>query len=256
MAEAGRREEEDAALLPHRAGRAELGRFLDGLRAPEGALTVASAAGAPEPASSLLSRSAWLFARQRDAVDGMLRRSTTGAYLFWAPDAVHLVVPPFPVRRGETRPGWWTEPLRAMLTSQPRVGVVLLRLQGYAVGVFQGDALAASKVGTANVHGRHKAGGWSQQRFARRRENQARELFDRVCRHVQEHFLPVERSLDYVLLGGERQTLLGFQERCPYLAKFGPRLLTRTLLVHRPDRAALDGILTEVWKSQVLSLLR
>ncbi|MSQ11311.1 MAG: hypothetical protein EXR48_01215 [Dehalococcoidia bacterium] len=186
----------------------------------------------------------------------MLSKSTTGAYLLWAPAAVHVIVPPFPVLQSETRPGWWTQPLRDTLASRPKVGVVLLRLQGYAVGVFQGDTLAASKVGTAHVHGRHKAGGWSQQRFARRRENQARELFDRVCQHVQEHFLPVERTLDYVLLGGERQTLLGFQERCPYLAKFGPRLLARTLQVHRPDRAALEGILKEVWKGSVLSFLK
>ena len=33
--------------------------------------------------------------------------------------------------------------------------------------------LAASKTGSRLVHGRAAAGGWSQHRFARRRENQA-----------------------------------------------------------------------------------
>src|ERR1700722_15549747 len=61
--------------------------------------------------------------------------------------------------------------------AQRTVGVLLVRLGGYAVGVFTGSPprLAGSKVGTRPVHGRSAAGGWSQQRFARRRDNQASE---------------------------------------------------------------------------------
>ncbi|MCW2936077.1 MAG: hypothetical protein JWM19_7039 [Actinomycetia bacterium] len=57
------------------------------------------------------------------------------------------------------------------------VGVLLVRLGGYAAGVFTGSPprLAGSKAGTRPVHGRSAAGGWSQQRFARRRDNQASE---------------------------------------------------------------------------------
>lgn len=54
-----------------------------------------------------------------------------------------------------------------------RVGVVLVRRGGYAVGVFDGRRLLSSKVGQAYVQGRTKAGGWSQQRYARRRQQQA-----------------------------------------------------------------------------------
>ena len=47
-------------------------------------------------------------------------------------------------------------------------------------GVFSGypPALADSKVGSRLVHGRSAAGGWSQHRFARRREKQANEALD------------------------------------------------------------------------------
>src|SRR5258708_2392182 len=60
------------------------------------------------------------------------------------------------------------------------VGVLLVRLGGYAAGVFAGypPALADAKVGSRPVHGRSAAGGWSQQRFARRREKQANEALD------------------------------------------------------------------------------
>lgn len=52
-------------------------------------------------------------------------------------------------------------------------GILLLRRGGYAVGRVEGGVLAAHKTGTRYVQGRTKAGGWSQQRYARRRANQA-----------------------------------------------------------------------------------
>ncbi|UYM04927.1 acVLRF1 family peptidyl-tRNA hydrolase [Solicola gregarius] len=54
-----------------------------------------------------------------------------------------------------------------------RFGLVLVRRGGYAVGLVEHGVLAASKCGTRYVQGRTKAGGWSQQRYARRRSNQA-----------------------------------------------------------------------------------
>lgn len=53
------------------------------------------------------------------------------------------------------------------------VGLILIRRGGYGVGVARDGALISSKNGTCYVQSRTAAGGWSQQRFARRRENQA-----------------------------------------------------------------------------------
>ena len=64
------------------------------------------------------------------------------------------------------------------LGAEPTVAVVLVRLGGYAVGVFEGEQLVASKVGSRFVKGRHKKGGSSANRFRRRREEQERELID------------------------------------------------------------------------------
>ncbi|WP_254666343.1 acVLRF1 family peptidyl-tRNA hydrolase [Humibacillus sp. DSM 29435] len=64
------------------------------------------------------------------------------------------------------------------------LGLVLVRRGGYAVGIATGPALSASKVGTRHVQSRTAAGGWSQQRFARRRGKQADELVDAVVGHA------------------------------------------------------------------------
>ncbi len=61
------------------------------------------------------------------------------------------------------------------------LGLVLLRRGGYAVGRASGDRLVDHKCGTRYVQSRTAAGGWSQQRFARRRGNQADALVGTVA---------------------------------------------------------------------------
>lgn len=65
-------------------------------------------------------------------------------------------------------------------------GVLLVRKGGFAVARLAGGKVAASKVGRRHVQGRTKAGGQSQQRFARRRDNQARVAFEAAASHAIE----------------------------------------------------------------------
>lgn len=58
----------------------------------------------------------------------------------------------------------------------PVLRALLIRRGGYACAVVEGDRVSASKVGSRYVQGRTAAGGWSQQRFARRREGQVHAL--------------------------------------------------------------------------------
>ena len=63
-------------------------------------------------------------------------------------------------------------------------GVLLVRKGGFAVARLAGDRLVESKTGQRHVQGRTKAGGQSQQRFARRRDNQARQAFEAAADHA------------------------------------------------------------------------
>ena len=85
-----------------------------------------------------------------------------------------------------------------------RIGAVLVRRGGFAVGVFEGPRLINSKVGSSYVQSRTKAGGWSQQRYARRRGNQARQLYDRATDAVISVLLPSVDGLVAVAGGGDR----------------------------------------------------
>ena len=85
-----------------------------------------------------------------------------------------------------------------------RVGVLLVRLGGCAVGVFDGPRLVSSKVTTRQVHGRSAAGGQSQQRFARRREGQVRVALEASADTAVRILVPEAGTLDAVVVGGER----------------------------------------------------
>ena len=108
---------------------------------------------------------------------------------FWAPDGDPLAS------------------LAAHAGAERRVGVLLVRLGGFAAGIFDGAALAESKVGSRHVQGRSAAGGWSQQRFARRRANQADAALDAAAETAARILLPACDLLDALVLGGERKAV-------------------------------------------------
>lgn len=65
------------------------------------------------------------------------------------------------------------EHLRDYALEPRRIAVLLARKGAYSVGILKDGRIIASKTDTAYVQGKTKAGGQSQQRFARRREGQA-----------------------------------------------------------------------------------
>lgn len=123
---------------------------------------------------------------------------------------------------------------------QPRrVGVLLVRLGGYAAGVFDGTSLTASKVGSRPVHGRSAAGGWSQQRFARRRDGQARVALGAAADAAAGVLLPAAATLDALILGGERRAAAQVLDD-PRLARLRPLVAEPFLTVPDPRRRVLD----------------
>ena len=183
----------------------------------------------------------------------LIAASGTGAVLFWSADAAHAVLPPFPVEAAASYTGWNADPLRAILDKRRVVLVLLLRLSGYAVGVFEGERLAQSKVGSRFVKGRHKKGGSSSGRFARRREEQARSLMDKAAQTLEEQAEAYQGGFDHFILGGDRQTLSAFRKRCPYLERLEAMRLPRVLNVDRPNLEALKSLPRLMYAARVIS---
>jgi hypothetical protein len=88
-----------------------------------------------------------------------------------------------------------------------RIGLLLARRGAVAVGVVDGSNLVASKVDSRYVQGRTAAGGWSQQRFARRRDNQARAAAQDAADVAAAILLPETPRLAALVTGGDRRAV-------------------------------------------------
>ena len=113
-------------------------------------------------------------------------------------------------------------------------GLVLVRRGGYAVGLVRDATLVGSRCGTRYVQGQTKAGGWSQQRFARRRANQADALTDAASQAVRDVLGEALRGQHLRLVCGGDQPLL---TACLRTAGAGLSVpdLTALVLAHRLD---------------------
>jgi hypothetical protein len=143
------------------------------------------------------------------------------------------------------------EPLFDALAADHVVAALLVRLGGYAVGVFEGERLVASKVGSRFVKGRHKKGGSSSGRFRRRREEQARELIDEAA-EVAARVLETWRDrVEFVALGGDRTAVERVQAASPELDWLSERALPRFFTVRDPRQAVLDRLPYELYAAEL-----
>jgi len=178
--------------------------------------------------------------------------SKTGAVIFWGPSQTRLVVPPFPIRAEYFARGYVVEPLCSLLKRNFRVALILIRLGAYAIGLSEGENLVTSKVGTGLIHGRHKKGGSSQQRFRRHREKQIEYFLTRVCGHIQERLKPHSSTLDFVVYGGAQTTILLLQKQCLFLARLEGAILPPLLDIPKPRQEVLEKAARRVWSSSVI----
>jgi hypothetical protein len=127
----------------------------------------------------------------------------------------------------------------AAVPAPARWGVLLVRKGGFAVALMRGAQTVDSKVGQRHVQGRTKAGGQSQQRFARRRDNQARRAYEAAAEHAARILtgppLPV-------VVGGDHAAVVEVlaDPRLQHVAVVGP-----WLRVPDPRRAVLDRAVTD-----------
>jgi hypothetical protein len=230
-------------------GPARLLRLLDGLDPPPAASTLVLVAGAmassvlrPEDPPALRATLQSLLGKERSAPSGLA--------LFWSDSLAYALRPPLPPRETMRLDGWETAWLLEILGRQHLLGVLLLRRGGYAVGVFEGDMLVASKAGTRFVKNRHRKGGQSQRRFDRIREKQIDELFEKACLVATDRLAPYAARLEALFLGGDRHTVQAFRPQCRVLAGFGERLQARFLTTPEPRHETLKLAYAMIWRSE------
>ncbi|UVJ37882.1 acVLRF1 family peptidyl-tRNA hydrolase [Arthrobacter sp. CJ23] len=160
-----------------------------------------------------------------------------GGILLQAADgATALLKAPWPV---DGRPGTGADHLErlASLAAQERgLGLLLVRRGGFAVAAASGGRVLASKTGTRYVQSRTAAGGQSQQRYARRRGNQADALVESAAEHAARVF--GAHRVEYLVPGGDRLLVEQVLEQ-PAMKQFAARSRLAFLDIPEPKAAAL-----------------
>lgn len=129
--------------------------------------------------------------------------------------------------------------LVAALEVPGRWGVLLVRKGGFAVARLSGTTMEEHKIGQRHVQGRTKAGGQSQQRFARRRDNQARQAYEAAADHAARILAGPPLA---VVTGGDRAAVDEVLAD-PRLRQV--RVVDPWLAVSDPKRAVLDRAIAD-----------
>jgi hypothetical protein len=112
------------------------------------------------------------------------------------------------------------------LLVEREIALLMVRRGGFAAARLRGPDVVASRVGSRYVQGRTAAGGWSQQRFARRRDNQTGALVGAAVEKASRVLLARTPPAEILVTGGDR----GLVDR----ALNDPRLRALSVLARGP----------------------
>jgi hypothetical protein len=139
------------------------------------------------------------------------------------------------------------EPLLEEIGRDHHVAVLLVRLGGYAAGMFEGERLVSSKVGARFVKNRNKKGGSSSNRFRRRREEQAKALIGEAANVAAEVLTPAP----FAALGGDRSAVEAVLAERADLAWLRERAIPRFLTVPDPRLRTLETLPYDLYAVRV-----
>ena len=188
--------------------------------------------------------------KRLEPLAGLPGRTTyaDGAARIETADETITVRPPFGLAHARVYERVELGPLLEALAEDHVVAALLVRLGGYAVGVFEGERLVASKVGSRFVKGRHKKGGSSANRFRRRRDEQERALLDAAAETAARVLEPYRDRIEHVALGGDRAAARRVVERLPWLQQ---KALQRFFTVADPRQRELDRLPYELYAAEL-----
>jgi Actinobacteria/chloroflexi VLRF1 release factor len=186
------------------------------------------------------------------SLEGKTGRTTyaDGAVRIELPNEVLVVRPPFGFAHEAEYDSVQLTPLFDALAKDYVVGVVLVRLGGYAIGVFEGERLVASKVGSRFVKGRHKKGGSSANRFRRRREGQAQALISKAAEVAVETLEPWRSRIMFVAFGGDHAAIASVLQASPQLHWLRERTLSRFFSVAEPRQKVLERLPYDLYSAE------
>jgi hypothetical protein len=190
--------------------------------------------------------------RRLEPYQGAPGRTTyqSGSVTIELPEETLTVRPAFGLRHESSYETVELGPLFEALAEDHVVAALMVRLGGFAVGVFEGERLVASKVGSRFVKGRHKKGGSSANRFRRRREKQVRELIEAAAATAVDVLGPWRDRVEFAALGGDRRAIDDVLEADLRLQWLAERALPRFFTTGDPRFRDLERLPYDLYSAE------
>ena len=178
------------------------------------------------------------FAGRNDGIADLVA-STTTVTMRGGNDTVAELAVPFPPMSIGNR-----EPVEALLNHLDGIGLlglILVRGGAHSVGLARDGQVVESSTHRSYLQGRTAAGGWSQQRYARRRDNQLTSSLQHAAGLVLRVIAPAANRLSGLVLAGDSAALAGVFEdaRLAPLASLPSRTFGD---IAEPRRDILDAV--------------
>jgi hypothetical protein len=138
--------------------------------------------------------------------------------------------------------------LNAAARTPRRLGLLAVRADGHAIGLWDGTSVTLSRRRGHYVQSRTAAGGWSQQRFARRRENQAKAAYEKAAGDVAGIIEPVAATLDGLVAAGNPAAIKAVlaDRRCRRTAALAAAVPLPRLELRDTSREALTELAVRI----------
>jgi hypothetical protein len=140
--------------------------------------------------------------------------------------------------------------LTAAVATPVRWGLLVVRRGGFAVAGGVGPEVRVRKVGRRHVQGKTKAGGWSQQRYARRRDNQARTAFEAAADHAVRLLVDGLHGVEALVTGGDRKAVEEVLDDAR-LREVAARRTSLHLALGDPDKGVVDKAVADLLSAVV-----
>jgi hypothetical protein len=149
-----------------------------------------------------------------------------------------IEVPFAPMSIGSREP---VEALVSHLASIGLLGLVLVRGGAHSIGTAKDGVVLASSTDRAYLQGRTAAGGWSQQRYARRRGNQLTASLADSTSTIERVLLPFAARLGGLVLAGDASAIRKVMAD-PHLEPLNHLPSRMFGDIPEPRRAVLDAV--------------
>ncbi len=127
---------------------------------------------------------------------------------------IYVIEPPEPVRSFQyvCDHEFYLEPLEEMAREKKAYGLIVMDRGGGVIALLRGSNYKILNWVSSDIPPKHSAGGQSQRRFERIREERVHDFFKRLGVRANEAFLPIEDELEGIIIGGPGDAREKFEE--------------------------------------------